>query len=56
MVVPVDAGKSDIRVHFARTIDRVIGNFISAVAAFFALIMFWLDGKSSTNQREARSA
>jgi 6-pyruvoyl-tetrahydropterin synthase related domain len=45
MVVPVDAGKSDIRVYFTRTADRVIGNAISAAAALSAVILLWLGRK-----------
>jgi hypothetical protein len=50
MVVPIDAGKSDIQVHFARTTDRTIGNAISAVAALCAIILLWLDRKRPAAQ------
>jgi hypothetical protein len=50
MVVPIDAGKSDIRVYFTRTADRLIGNAISAAAALYAVILLWLARKRSTPQ------
>jgi hypothetical protein len=51
MVVPVDAGRSDIRVRFTRTTDRTIGNVISAAAALLAIILFWLTRKRSENNQ-----
>jgi hypothetical protein len=53
MVVPIDAGKSDIRVRFIRTADRTIGNAISAIAALFAIIILWLDAKRSSRPQSA---
>jgi len=41
MVVPIDAGVSEIRVIFTRTLDRKIGNGISAVSAMSLLLLFW---------------
>jgi len=45
MIVPVNAGKSDIRIEFIRTPDRRIGNAISEAAALLTIIFFWLDRK-----------
>jgi hypothetical protein len=39
MVIPVEAGKSSIRVTFVRTIDRMVGNAISAVSGIFAVLL-----------------
>jgi len=48
MVMPVSAGKSDIRIEFTRTPDRKIGNAISEAAALLAVIFIWIDRKRST--------
>ena len=48
MVMPVNAGKSDIRIEFTRTPDRKIGNAISEAAALLAVIFIWIDRKRST--------
>jgi uncharacterized membrane protein len=45
MIVPVNAGKSDIRIEFIRTPDRRIGNAISEAAALLTIIFLWLDRK-----------
>ena len=45
MVVPVEAGSSEIRVHFARTFDRKVGNAISVVSGALGVLRFWLGGK-----------
>jgi hypothetical protein len=42
MVVPVKAGSSEIRVRFARTLDRKLGNAISAASGFLAAILLWI--------------
>jgi hypothetical protein len=42
MVVPVAPGHSDIRVRFVRTIDRKVGDAISAVSALAVVILFWI--------------
>jgi hypothetical protein len=41
MVVPVDAGDSDIRVQFTRTKDRRIGDSISLLSALAAILLLW---------------
>lgn len=41
MVVPVSAGTSEIDVQFTRTLDRKIGNVVSALSAFVVLFLFW---------------
>jgi len=39
MVVPVPAGRSDIRVQFTRTADRTLGNSISALSVLLAVAL-----------------
>lgn len=56
MVVPIDAGRSDIWVHFTRTADRAIGDAVSATATFFALLLLWLDRRRHPNQDAEQSA
>ena len=45
MVIPVKAGSSEIRVRFVRTLDRKLGNALSAATGFFALVLLWLGRK-----------
>jgi hypothetical protein len=45
MVIPVEAGNSEIHLRFMRTVDRKLGNGISAGSAFLAAILLWLDRK-----------
>jgi 6-pyruvoyl-tetrahydropterin synthase related domain len=45
MVIPVEAGNSEIRVRFVRTLDRTIGNRISAASALLAAMLLWLERK-----------
>ena len=45
MVIPVEAGNSEIRVRFTRTLDRKLGNGISAASALLAAILLWLERK-----------
>ena len=45
MVVPVEAGKSLIRVQFMRTEDRIIGDGISGVGGVLAAVLLWCGGK-----------
>jgi hypothetical protein len=40
MVIPVDAGSSDIHVQFTRTRDRMIGDAVSALSAAFLVFLF----------------
>jgi hypothetical protein len=47
MVVPVEAGSSEIRVRFVRTRDRFLGDAISAASGLFAVMLLWLGGKRS---------
>jgi len=47
MVVPVTSGASEIRVVFTRTLDRKIGNAVSALSALFLGCLFW-QGKRRT--------
>ena len=41
MVVPIAAGDNDVDIHFKRTIDRVVGNFVS-LTSFGVLIAAWI--------------
>jgi len=50
MVVPVNSGDSEIRVRFARTIDRTAGDTISLISGLLALAALW----SSRNPQRLR--
>lgn len=41
MVIPLEAGNSDIRVQFARTKDRKVGDGVSLVSALVAIVLLW---------------
>ena len=41
MVLPLEAGNSDIRVQFARTKDRKVGDGVSLVSALVAIVLLW---------------
>lgn len=41
MVIPVEPGTSEIKVEFARTADRKVGNAISATSAILAFFLWW---------------
>jgi len=41
MVVPVNVGVSEIHVQFTRTLDRTIGDLVSALSASVLLFLFW---------------
>jgi 6-pyruvoyl-tetrahydropterin synthase related domain len=47
MVVPVQAGKSEIRVRFVRTMDRTLGGTISTIGVFVAALMLWAGRKKA---------
>ena len=51
MVIPVESGRSDIRVQFVRTPDRKLGNAISAVSAILAMFLLWFDRKRKSNNQ-----
>jgi hypothetical protein len=51
MVVPVKAGSSEIRVRFVRTLDRKLGNAISAASGLLAAILLWIGRKRLTGGR-----
>jgi hypothetical protein len=51
MVLPVDAGVSDIDVRFARTADRTAGGAVSALSAF--VVVFLLRRAKSRDQRRS---
>lgn len=44
MVIPVEAGESDIRVRFGRTPDRVAGNLVSAISLATCGLLFCFGG------------
>jgi hypothetical protein len=45
MVVPVEAGRSLIRVQFMRTEDRIIGGSISGGSGFLTAVLLWIGRK-----------
>ena len=45
MVIPLAAGSTDICIRFARTLDRTLGDVISALSALTALLLFWVSRK-----------
>jgi len=51
MVIPVNAGSSEIRVRFVRTMDRKLGNAISALSGFLAALLLWTGRKRVTGGR-----
>jgi 6-pyruvoyl-tetrahydropterin synthase related domain len=53
MVVPVQAGASDIQVRFGRTMDRTLAGAISTIGVFVAALMLW-DGRKKAAPRGAR--
>jgi hypothetical protein len=53
MVVPVASGHSEIRVRFMRTLDRWVGNAISAISAWMVVILLWVGRRSRSNVRTA---
>jgi hypothetical protein len=48
MVVPVEAGTSEIQIKFGRTTDRKIGDAISLLCAFVTLCFFWIGRRPDT--------
>lgn len=48
MVVPVQAGESEIQVRFVRTADRTLGGTISAIGALAVVFMMWGNRKKSS--------
>jgi len=50
MVIPVEAGTSEINVDFVRTPDRTLGNAISAASALLAAVLLWVDRKRPTEE------
>ncbi|MGB7846116.1 MAG: 6-pyruvoyl-tetrahydropterin synthase-related protein [Candidatus Acidiferrum sp.] len=42
MVIPVEAGRSEIIVQFVRTADRTWGNAISATSSLLAVFLLWI--------------
>lgn len=50
MVVPVQAGESEIQVRFARTTDRTLGGAISMIGVFAVALMVWGNRRKATPQ------
>jgi hypothetical protein len=48
MVIPVASGGSVIRVQFVRTLDRWVGDAISALSVLWCAILFWLGSRKRT--------
>jgi hypothetical protein len=48
MVVPVQAGTSEIRVKFARTADRRVADAISSISAIIGAVLFWMGRRPNT--------
>jgi hypothetical protein len=42
MIIPLQVGASDIRVDFGRTLDRKVGNALSAASGLLTLALLWL--------------
>jgi len=40
IVIPIAAGGSDVRIHFRRTIDRLLGNILSLIS-LAVLVVAW---------------
>ena len=40
MLIPVSAGRSEVRIHFARTLDRTIGNALSLISLVVVLVLW----------------
>jgi hypothetical protein len=40
MVIPIPAGDNDVRIHFRRTIDRVVGNVVSLISMALLLVVW----------------
>jgi 6-pyruvoyl-tetrahydropterin synthase related domain len=51
MLIPVAAGQSDVRIHFARTLDRTIGDIVSMISLIL-LLAVWI----KTRAQNAASA
>lgn len=45
MLIPVAAGKSDVGIHFGRTLDRTIGDILS-IASLILLLAVWIKTRS----------
>jgi hypothetical protein len=46
MIIPVSAGKDDIRIALSRTWDRKLGAAITAIAFVLALLLLWTEKRS----------
>jgi hypothetical protein len=49
IVIPVAAGDNDVRIHFRRTIDRVIGNIVSLISLAL-LVAAWVKTRRRATQ------
>jgi hypothetical protein len=49
IVIPVDAGDSDVRIFFRRTIDRLVGDLVSFIS-LFVFVISWLKLRLDQNK------
>jgi hypothetical protein len=52
MLIPVEAGRNEVRIHFGRTLDRTIGDAVSMISLILLLIAYWI----KTRARSGASA
>ncbi|HMD16225.1 MAG TPA: hypothetical protein VKH18_06115 [Terriglobales bacterium] len=45
LVIPIAAGENDVRIHFRRTTDRVVGNIVSLIS-LAVLVAIWMKTRS----------
>ena len=53
IVIPIAAGDNDIRIHFRRTIDRVVGNCISLIS-LAVIVVAWTKTKTRVKEQLRR--
>jgi hypothetical protein len=54
VVIPIAAGDSDVRIHFRRTIDRVIGNIVSLISLALLVVAWFSPAWIKTRRRATR--
>jgi hypothetical protein len=50
IIIPIAAGDNDIRIHFRRTIDRVVGNSISLIS-LAVIVVAWKKTKMKMKEQ-----
>jgi len=55
MVIPVEPGHSEIRVRFARTLDRTAGIILSVLSALVALLLLWRASRAFVYDSNSRA-